>query len=152
MATPMARTKSSDPGNSSPASSKRSALSQSAAPAAARRPRRARSAREEGQGRGGEVLGNFPETGVPPPVGNEQQAAPAMSLPAAMAGAGAAAMAAMAAPIVAVVGTAMAATAMATGLNAAVELSQNPPETSSTLDVDAASEDERPARKPDAGP
>lgn len=69
-----------------------------------------------------------------------------------MAGAGAAMMATLAAPVAAAVGTAMAATAMATGLNAAAGLSQNPTSNGPNADTEAASKDEPPAGKPDAAP
>ena len=82
--------------------------------------------------------------------GNDQQADPAISLPAAMAGTGAAMMATMAAPVAAAVGTAMAATAMATGLNAAAGLSQNLTGSGSNPAAEAGSEDEPPAGEPDA--
>ena len=94
---------------------------------------------------------NLPDPAAPQ-EGDEQQAAAAMSLPAVMAGAGAAMMATMAAPVAAAVGTAMAATAMATGLNAAAGLSQDPTGDGSNADTDAASEDEPPAGEPDAAP
>ena len=73
-----------------------------------------------------------------------------MSLPAAMAGAGAAMMATMAAP--AAVGAAMAASAMASGLNAAAELSQNLTGDGSNSDADGPLEDEPPAREADVAP
>ncbi|MBB5695790.1 hypothetical protein [Muricoccus pecuniae] len=94
---------------------------------------------------------NLPDPAAPQ-EGDEQQADTAMSLPAAMAGAGAAMMATMAAPVAAAVGTAMAATAMATGLNAAAGLTQNPTDNGSNADIDAASEDEPPVAEPDAAP
>jgi hypothetical protein len=61
-------------------------------------------------------------------------------------------MATMAAPIAAVVGTTMAATAVATGLNAAAGLSRNLPESGSAVDVVSASEEERLAQEPDTAP
>jgi len=75
-----------------------------------------------------------------------------MSLPAAMAEAGAAMMATLAAPAAAAVSTAMAATAMATGLSAAAGLSQNLTGEGSNPDTDGAPEDEPPTREPDAAP
>ena len=69
-----------------------------------------------------------------------------------MAEAGAAMMATMAAPVVAAVGTAMAATAVATGLSAAAGLPQNPDGNGSNPDTDVVSEEEPPVGDPDTAP
>lgn len=95
---------------------------------------------------------NASKTAALLPEGNEQQADVAMSLPAAMAEAGAAMMATMAAPVVAAVGTAIAATAVATGLSAAAGLSQNPEGNGSNPATDVAPKEEPPVRDPDAAP
>ena len=59
-------------------------------------------------------------------------------------------MATMAAPVVAAVGTAMAATAMVTGLNAAAGLPQNLTGNDLTPNADEASENEPPAQEGNA--
>ena len=127
------------------------APTRAAAPTKARRQQRAGSVPEKGQGNGGEGVENSADT-ASPPEGKEQQVDVTMSLPAAMAEAGAAVMATMAAPVVAAIGTAMAATGMATGLNAAGGLLQNLTDNSSNPDPSAASEEEPPVGEPDAAP
>ena len=98
----------------------------------------------------GEGAGNPSSTAASRPEGDQQQADAAMSLPAAMAGAGAAMMATMAAP--AAVGAALAASAMTSGLNAAAELSQTLTGNGSNSDANGVLEDEPRAREADVAP